>query len=612
MFARRANLGLSRKIVAYYLLFSVAGICWLTAGALVIARAVTDERSSSVCLTRIDGVAALLEIQLQRDQAIAMDRILADLRTECRASWCAVLGFDGKIIAHTRPERVGKSPEEPSGGRTKLDAATRLAYLSPAGTTVHEYRRPLSSGARHLGELRMAVDQPSWWSTARVASELAPLAVLAPLALVLLGAWIVGRITAPIAAVEEQLQAAAHTPPGHELEMSAVRARDAVGLGWNRIVDAMDHFKRRSEQGHEASTIEAAAAVRSEAMFEATLQRLSEGVVVTDAAGRVEFANQAVAALLAADEDSSAWAGASLEDRLLQFANDADCGELLSPAARRRSVVCEVAHHDEDVQRVLRVARLPLGEGDARRHVWSLRDVTQQKLAERSRDRFIDTATHELRTPLTNIKAYAETLATADEIDVELQKSFCNIINSEVTRLARFIDDLLSISSIEVGALTIDRQKVETERMIAEVLAKVEPQMRQKSIEFQTALAPKLPELRLDKDKIVAVLVNILGNAAKYTPEGGRVSLKVKCEDGGLRIAVEDTGFGIAEDELPKLFEKFFRSDDPRVQAEVGSGLGLPLALEVVRMHGGELTVESVLNQGSTFTVLLPLEGDAP
>jgi signal transduction histidine kinase len=160
---------------------------------------------------------------------------------------------------------------------------------------------------------------------------------------------------------------------------------------------------------------------------------------------------------------------------------------------------------------------------------------------------------------------------------------------------------------MEVGALSIDRQKVETERMFAEVLSKVESLMQKKSIEFDVSLPPKMPELHLDKDKIVAVVVNVLGNAAKYTPSGGRVSLKVKVEDGKLKIAVQDTGVGVAEEEMPKLFDKFFRSDDPRVQAETGSGLGLSLAREVVRMHGGEITVESVLNQGSTFTVLLPV-----
>ena len=234
--------------------------------------------------------------------------------------------------------------------------------------------------------------------------------------------------------------------------------------------------------------------------------------------------------------------------------------------------------------------------------------MTQQKLAEKMRDQFIDTATHELRTPLSNIKAYAETMVTCDTIDVEEQKEFCNIINSEVTRLARFVDDLLSISSMEMGSLNIDKQKVETARLFAEVLDKVEPLMQQKDITFFAELPEKMREVRLDKDKFIAVLVNLLGNAAKYTPTGGRVTLRVRLDDAQLQVAVEDSGVGIAEEELPKVFEKFFRSADPRVQDETGTGLGLSLANEVMRMHGGEITVKSELNQGSTFTVSIPAE----
>jgi signal transduction histidine kinase len=160
---------------------------------------------------------------------------------------------------------------------------------------------------------------------------------------------------------------------------------------------------------------------------------------------------------------------------------------------------------------------------------------------------------------------------------------------------------------MEVGALTIERTKVETERIFAEVLSKIEPLMQQKEITFEADLPPKMPELHLDKDKMLSVIVNILGNAAKYTPTGGRVSMKVRVEDERLKIAVQDTGVGISAEDLPRLWDKFFRSDDPRVQAETGTGLGLSLTREIVRMHGGEVTVESELNKGSTFTVSLPL-----
>jgi two-component system phosphate regulon sensor histidine kinase PhoR len=239
--------------------------------------------------------------------------------------------------------------------------------------------------------------------------------------------------------------------------------------------------------------------------------------------------------------------------------------------------------------------------------VWTIRDVTQQKLAEEMRDQFVDTATHELRTPLANIKAYAETLALTEVIDVEQQKQFLNTINAEATRLARFVDDLLSVSSMELGSLSLNKQTTDLGRMFNEVLAKVRPQALDKDLTLEVVLPEKLPEPVLDKDKIATVLVNLLGNAIKYTPEGGRVTFRVQLAEQAIEVTVEDTGVGIAESEIGKVFDKFFRSSDPRVQNETGTGLGLALSQEVVRLHGGRIWVESVIDKGSTFSISLPL-----
>ena len=130
---------------------------------------------------------------------------------------------------------------------------------------------------------------------------------------------------------------------------------------------------------------------------------------------------------------------------------------------------------------------------------------------------------------------------------------------------------------MEMGSLVIEKQKVETARLFEEVLEKVEPLMNQKSITFFADLPEKMRELRLDKDKFIAVIVNLLGNAAKYTPTGGRVTLRVKLDEAQLQVAVEDSGVGIATDEIPRVFEKFFRSTDPRVAERNRDGLG-PLA----------------------------------
>ena len=269
------------------------------------------------------------------------------------------------------------------------------------------------------------------------------------------------------------------------------------------------------------------------------------------------------------------------------------------------SLACDDGH-----RRVVRVARHPIcivGGVHHECHVWIIRDVTQQKMAEEMRDSFVDTATHELRTPLANIKAYAETLALADMIDVEQQKQFLNTINSEATRLARFVDDLLSVSSMEVGSMSLNKQVTELHRMLNEVLTKIKPQIEEKRLTFEVSIPEKLPEPRIDKDKIATVLVNLLGNAVKYTPAGGRVAFRVHATDQNLEIDVEDTGVGIAENELPKVFDKFFRSDDPRVQEQKGTGLGLALVQEVVRLHGGRVSVESEIDKGSTFQIVLPI-----
>jgi signal transduction histidine kinase len=160
---------------------------------------------------------------------------------------------------------------------------------------------------------------------------------------------------------------------------------------------------------------------------------------------------------------------------------------------------------------------------------------------------------------------------------------------------------------MELGSLSLNKQVTDLGRMLNEVLSKIRPQVAEKQLTLEVLLPEKLPEPVLDKDKVATVLVNLLGNAVKYTPAGGRITFRVHATDQQLEIDVEDTGVGIAEDEVAKVFDKFFRSGDPRVQEQTGTGLGLALAQEVVRLHGGRISVDSELNKGSTFTVLLPL-----
>ena len=194
-----------------------------------------------------------------------------------------------------------------------------------------------------------------------------------------------------------------------------------------------------------------------------------------------------------------------------------------------------------------------------------------------------------------------------DDIDVEQQKQFFNTINDEATRLARFVDELLNVSQMESGAMSLARHETDTQRLIEEVIEHVRPEIDRKQIDFERLLPPKLPKLNVDKDKVTAALVNLLGNATKYTPKDGRVRLRVESAPGEIRFHVDDSGIGIAEAELPRVFEKFFRSDDGRVREVTGTGLGLAFTQEVARLHGGKVTVHSELNKGTQFTLTLPV-----
>lgn len=350
----------------------------------------------------------------------------------------------------------------------------------------------------------------------------------------------------------------------------------------------------------------------SGSQWRAIVESISDGICAADSEGRIVQVNPAFAALVGV-ASSDMLTGRSVCDAIVA-ATPGDSEQLIERVSRGMTAfVCELRRGAELADGVLRVATVPLqGTADSDgSSVWQIRDVTHQKLAEEARNQFVFTATHELRTPLCNLKAYAETLALQDGIDVDQQKEFCNIINSEATRLARFVDELLNISQMEGGGLSVTKHQTDVERMLKEVLDHVRPQFDKKSQALEYSLPAKMPKLSVDKDKIAGTLINLLGNACKYTPEDGTIRFSVEVEPGSMAIHVEDSGYGISSEELPRVFDKFFRSSDQQVRNVEGTGLGLAFAKEVARLHGGSLTAQSEVGRGSRFTLTLPLEANS-
>lgn len=248
---------------------------------------------------------------------------------------------------------------------------------------------------------------------------------------------------------------------------------------------------------------------------------------------------------------------------------------------------------------------------DAHAAIVVIEDVTQQRVADEARNAFVAQATHELRSPLTSIRMYVEQLIDDEVTEPAERARALNVISQESRRLERIVGDMLCVSEIEAGSMRLSKGEVRIREMLMTLKEDYAAQALAKQQTLKFDLSPKLPVLQGDADKLGLAVQNLLGNAIKYTPAGGNVTLRADVTGTQLVLEFADNGIGIKEEEQGLIFDKFYRAKDKRLAGIAGSGLGLALAREVVRMHGGEIAVQSQIDKGSTFRLTLPLGGAA-
>lgn len=245
-----------------------------------------------------------------------------------------------------------------------------------------------------------------------------------------------------------------------------------------------------------------------------------------------------------------------------------------------------------------------------------LRDVTKEVEADRAKSEFISTVSHELRTPMTAVKGYTDLIYTESVGSINRdQRRFLGIIKNNTDRLTALINDLLDISRVETGRLRFEPQAVQIGEVIVDVVTALAGQAKVQGQTLAYEVDSDMPEVMGDRSRLNQVLTNLVSNAIRYTPEGGKVEVHAYPVEGAVRVDVRDTGIGIHPDELGLIFERFYRADHPVVQDIGGTGLGLSIVRMFVEMHGGRVWVESEPNEGSTFTFILPMptqeeEGD--
>ncbi len=215
---------------------------------------------------------------------------------------------------------------------------------------------------------------------------------------------------------------------------------------------------------------------------------------------------------------------------------------------------------------------------------------------------------HELRTPLTSIRSLSESLLAGDDIPRHRQEQLLTIITQESERLSRIIGQLLDLSRIEAGKMEWRLEPVDLGAVAAHAAEAHRSLFDRKHVALIVERAVASVPVLADRDKLIQVLTNLLSNAAKFTPEGGRVAVRSFTADGQGVVEVEDTGAGIPPGQLDAIFERFRQVGDTLTGKPEGTGLGLPISRDIVHHHGGSLSVRSVLGQGSCFRMTLPLE----
>lgn len=259
--------------------------------------------------------------------------------------------------------------------------------------------------------------------------------------------------------------------------------------------------------------------------------------------------------------------------------------------------------------------QLPLsGPAEVRELASSFNQMARQvKASQQAQRDFVANVSHDLKTPLTSIQGFSQAILDGTAADREETQRAAGIIHDEADRMRRMVDDLLLLARMDAGQLQLARQPVDLVELLAGCVASLEPRARQGGVTLQVDAVAGIPPLNGDGDRLAQLFTNLLDNALKHTPSGGRVAVTLEQQHREAIVAITDTGPGIPAEQLERVFERFYRVDSSRARSQTKRvGLGLTICKELVEAHGGRIAAESVVGVGSKFSVYLPLADSAP
>lgn len=585
--------------VLYFVAIAAVG-----AAALRIQnRELTEER-----VTRMAQWSNWLGRSVAAARTSSAETLAAEIRRAGREEgvrWCAVTSSDGHYLAHSEADQVGRR----AGVLVATDVLPNEVQVAAdpehAGGRVLVVRLTNPGPGQKPEELRVGLTETRFaWARSEIVLWSA-YTLPAVLVLFLVCYRMLRRAITPLAAIRQRLVSCQEPAADRLLALRMNDSFDQISVSWNRLIDFVGEMQDQLRRSKLSTDMSAAMDAFHSERLTNILMQLPFGVIVVDAEGKVGFANRTAAGMLGT-------AGESLEGKLAAtlFDESLHISLLAGQGGGRGGGVSSGRWVDHTLKRphgdmTLRFWSLP-AEFAGRDNILIIQDVTQAKEAERARDNFLYHVTHELRTPLTNIRAYAETLSQGVIDDEQTIRECYNVIMGETQRLSRLVEDILNVSQLEVGSARLSVSEVAVDQLIRKVVQDMQGNADAKHLDLVLSLPAKTPKIRGDRERLAVVLINLVGNAIKYTPDGGRVEIDCSPENERLRINVTDTGIGIAPEHQEKIFDKFYRVTDEKVQGIPGTGLGLSIVKETVRLHGGAIFVTSTPGKGSTFSLVLP------
>ena len=377
-----------------------------------------------------------------------------------------------------------------------------------------------------------------------------------------------------------------------------VMGNDELG----QLAGAVNNLSVRVEEAQESSDSE-------RRRLDSVLSHMSDGVLATDRRGNITIVNNMALQLLGVDHEDDL-IGKSIIDAL-DIRHDYTVRELIN--SNQKEMIIDMSAGGNDLILNAYFSQIQRESGFISWLVCVLHDVTSQQKEERERKQFVSNVSHELRTPLTSVHSYVEALSDGAWKDKDIAPQFLTVIQNETNRMIRMINDLLSLSRMDSGTTKLNLEYVNIKELFNYILnrfdmiiKKDENDQNSKRYTIERYFTDKDLWVEIDTDKFTQVIDNIMNNAIKYSPDGGVITTRLLETHNHVILSISDQGLGIPRKDLGRIFDRFFRVDKARSRKQGGTGLGLAISKEVINLLGGQIWVDSIEGQGSTFYISLP------